>query len=880
MSNFKSFRKIFAAGMVLSMLMSVIPSTISAEEIPAKVYGHEVQLLEKLEVISSSLTGNLEAKINRGQFSEMLTAMLGVGGGGNAMEELYNLGIVHGYTNGKLEEDNTITTYEAVKMVVNALGYETLAELEGGYPLGYVKVAYDVDILSGNVQNKELRVADAIRIMIDAGNAPVAKISNDTLLNGIELGGKTMFYTYFDVVKTDGILTANGYTTLNAQNCVPGEVLINGTNYETGDTNVADYIGYYVEAYMFDTDLTDIILAAGPKSDYNDEVSLIAGSYIQTSGNLSSFTVQYENAEGNMKKLKVGDNYIVIYNGKIYGGFALSYLDSSVADVRFIDNDKDGIYEVIFLEEYETYVVEATNSTKFDIFAKYDKPIINLDPDKKDVFIFKGDSVVAEFKDITAGTVLSVLESEDGELVKAYILSATATGTVDSISTSGGHTYVGIGGKKLCVTKEFEELIHADKKELAMGANLSVVLDRNSNIVEVEYIGDVWTYGYITRIGYDENIEGCTSIEIFDQTNKFIELAIDERVIVDGTSYKSYDLVRAGLCTQVGGYPKAVRQLIRYKANGSYIKNIDTKNYVENLEYEDSLQEYNLPAVEGTVYYNKASGYCYAGNQVLFGADDSTVMFTVPADKSENDAAYFYAQKMSGLSDRAGAANYKPYTVNDAKIAKVAIREIKDNRRAGSTNDYIIVKSVSTVINKDGEAVNKLDGILMSNGSDYAREASSRNTDTNAAYVANKVLETTNFGDCIRYRQHNIPGYGAVLWSAYKTFGADVAVGTTIFTDVASTVTHADTYASASREYAGIIKYADDSYMIIRNSDDTVEVPFKIAGAMIYEVDCEEETITKIDAPAVKEFAALGSKVVVVTRGGSVFGAIIYTNAE
>ncbi|MBQ7976849.1 MAG: hypothetical protein IJ300_14280, partial [Clostridia bacterium] len=869
MTKTKSFRKLIASGLAFAMLLCFIPATVNADEASANVYSYEVELLEKLEIASSALTGRLTSKIKRSEFSEMLTAMLGVGGGGNAMEELYNLGIVHGYGNGKLEENNTITTYEAVKMVVNALGYETLAELEGGYPLGYVKVAYDVDILSGNVQNKELRVADAIRIMIDAGNAPVAKISNDALLHGIELGGKTMFYTYFDVVRIDGILTANGFTSLDAQYCIPGEVIINGVNYEVGDTKAADLLGYHVEAYAYDTDLTDVFIAAGPKADYNTEVSVIAGSYVQTSGSLASFTVQYEDLEGNMKKLKVGDGYNVVYNGKLYGGLTLETLDAALADVTYVDNDKDGIYELVKVEEYETYITETVDATKLDVYAKYDKSI-NLDPDKYDVFIYKSNGSEGEFADITPGTALSVLKSDDGDLIKVYILGKTAKGTVSNIATSGGHIRITIGGNSLVVTKEFENLVHTDKQELMLGANYTVVLDRNGNIVEVEMVGDVWTYGYITRIGYDETKETCTTMEIFDQSNKFVELSIGERLVVDGTSYKSLDLVSAGLCEMEGNYPKAVRQLVRYKAEGTTVKNIDTLNYDSTLESEDSLQTYTMPEVTGNVYFNKASGYAYSANDVVFGVDESTVMITVPADSTEKDAAYFYAQKMSGLSDRASLNNVTVYSVDDAKVAKVALRVYKDNRRAGTTNDYVIVKSVSTVINKDGEAVNKVEGVRMSDGASYSREATPRNKDTAAQYIANDVLNTTAFGDCLRYRDFNIAGYGNVLWSALKTFGPNDAVGTTIFTDVNANVTHADTYASGAREYVGIIDYADSTRMIIENADGTVEVPFKTAGAKIYVVDCADETITAVDAAAVPTYAALRSKVVVVTRGGTV----------
>ena len=882
MSNLKTLKKIMVMVMTLAMIMSFIPIAANADDVPA-VYIHEIELLKKLEVLPDKLASDLSSQITRGKFSEMLTAMLGVGGGDNAIDELYNLGIVHGYTNGKLEENNNITTYEAVKMTVNALGYETLAELEGGYPLGYVKIAYDIDLLSGSVQNNEMTVKDAVRLIVDAGNAPMTKISNDTLLGGVEMGGKTMFYTYFDVVRTEGIMTADGFTTIGSTACVPGQVIINDVNFEDADSVASDFLGYYIEAYAYEDDMLPPLIAAGPMADYNNELTVAAESYIEATGSLAQFNVKYEDEKGTIKKITVGDNYYVVYNGKLFSGLTLTEhgtgfynLNDGTADVTFVDNDRDGIYEIVKINEYETYIVQSTNASTYDVYAKYSKSI-NLDEDKYDVFIYKAGGTEGSFADLTKDTALSVIESADGELIKAYILGNTATGAISGMSNADSHNVLTIGSKPLTVTKEYENLSHQDKITGVMGANVTAVLDRNGNIVDMELVESVWTYGYIMRVIYDENTESCTGIVLFDQSNKQIEIAIGERVNVDGVSYKATELARSGLCTIENNYPKAIKQLVRYKVGNGTVEKIDTEVYNTELEDEASLQDCTAAMPSGTLYFNKVSGYMYTGNYAAFGVSEDTIVFTIPTG-GITDLAYFYAQKLNSWSNKTRLKDYSVYNLNDAKIAKVVVRNVKDDKTPGTTADYIIVKDVSTVINKDGEAVYKLDGVRMSNGAEYSKEATNRNTQTD--YAPESVLVGIQFGELLSFRDFSIPDYGNVLWSVKKVFAPGDSVSTTLFTDYSTSVSDYDTYASQAREYVGVITYADDTNMTIENSDGTATAPFNIKGKNIYVVDCAEETVVKVDAAAVYAYAAERAKTIVVTRGGDVYGAVIYTNVN
>ena len=60
-------------------------------------------------------------------------------------------GFMIGYPDGKFYPEKVIAVNEAVKAIVNALGYETLAKQNGGYPTGYIQTADSIGLLEGNV---------------------------------------------------------------------------------------------------------------------------------------------------------------------------------------------------------------------------------------------------------------------------------------------------------------------------------------------------------------------------------------------------------------------------------------------------------------------------------------------------------------------------------------------------------------------------------------------------------------------------------------------------------------------------------------------------------------------------------------------------------
>ena len=897
------FKKITAGVITLSVVMGMAVMPAGAEEAQdvKVVYDHEIQLLHKLGIATEDLTADLTADITRGEFSELLTALIGVGGGGNAIEELYNLGIVNGYGYGSLKEAQAITTYEAIKMIICALGYNVLAEGEGGYPLGYVQIAYETELIKGSITNSAVTVEQALRLIVDAGNTKMAtKVDDITLGNG-SLGGKTMFYTYFNVERYRGILTANGYTSIGGEHCMAGRVIIGGTVLDKGDTTADDLLGYNVEAYAYYDEMLGDIIVAAPRPLYNEVVQFSAGEYPEVTGTLQDFRVKGQLDDGTTKRVDFKGMPKVIRNGVYYGSFNLDVLRTVPADLTFINNDREGGFDVIKIDQYETYIIESVDAENEIIYGKYDGDVytgsdpsmphnydkeLAVNAEEENVFIYKTPERLGSFTDLVEGTAISVLESDDQSFKKIYILPDSVIGTIMGMSTSGMRQVVTIEDKDYFISEEYKNFSVADKVEPQVGIKIRAVLDLKGNIVDMTMAQDVWTYGYIMRMGYNRDMEMFSTIKIYNAAGKVEELTIGEKITIDGirVANGTDEFVAAGIARVNGGLPQAKRQLVRFKSKDAALTHIDTTTYNSHVEDVESLQG-------GQSYSGKFStqGICiYSGTDVLLSGTDQTSFIQIPTTAAYyTDERFYKVGKMSGIMSNGNNLTVYAYNVSPQGVAKFVVREMDAALNAERYTDVMFLKGIETVADSTGEAVKRVTAINLATGAEYVRNTVADNPQTN---TANTVMEGAQFGDTFRFRDAGTSnGRGTVLWSAMKdldratllTPRTSIQISTS--NENSTVADSAGTYIAGYRTLSGYIKYADDNHVVLAvNSDGTGETsPFYVKGKKVYIADYEEETIEELPVSRIAAYTVdnmANVPAVIYQRGGNVYAMVICKN--
>ena len=101
-----------------------------------------------------------------------------------------NNGFINGYDETTFGPDDNVTYAQAIKMLVSALGYQTYAENNGGWPNGYLNYGYTLEIADGvtGVSNDTQVTRAQVAQMIDnAIKAPICVIDGyETQWNGTQ----------------------------------------------------------------------------------------------------------------------------------------------------------------------------------------------------------------------------------------------------------------------------------------------------------------------------------------------------------------------------------------------------------------------------------------------------------------------------------------------------------------------------------------------------------------------------------------------------------------------------------------------------------------------------------------------------------------------
>ena len=116
--------------------------------------------------------------------------------------------------------DEAITYAEALKMGAVAAGYETKCNLSGGYPVGVLAVAQETglsDKVSPTAWNGAITPQQALTILYNTLTIDrMQQVSYGETYTYEVREGETLLYQYFQLYTVEGIVTANGRTSLTS----------------------------------------------------------------------------------------------------------------------------------------------------------------------------------------------------------------------------------------------------------------------------------------------------------------------------------------------------------------------------------------------------------------------------------------------------------------------------------------------------------------------------------------------------------------------------------------------------------------------------------------------------------------------------------------
>lgn len=472
-----------------------------------------------------------------------------------------NLGIVRGDGNNQFHPNEQITLNEGIAIIINALGYKTIAERSGGYPSGYYFVAKqigllkNIDLAAGDI----ISGGDAVRILYNALFTNVIEmVSIDS--DGVSLSvnsSKNILGEKFSVYEYDGIITDNGLFSIEGSSTGDSEMVVMRES-ETGEqffvyingTDASDYIGCRVKAYVkYDKNNgknSFVYISSHKKSE---TVTVNAKDVISAGDSY----IEYEKNSDELRthKVKIPEvKPVLIFNGiRIYDK-TIKELIPKDGILKFIDNTGDGKIDVVLIYSLNyskgSYTGEARNIIVDSVITAEGEegisclfnPAASIDlNDDEYTYMFAMSGDISSLSDIKSGMVVSVAEApEKTEGKTCYILmvsSVVEEGILSYIEDDDSIVFE--NGTKYDLSESILSVKPAYTSNLKTGENITACLDVTGKVAYVKTaVKSTKDYAYIVKAVKKNRGEEEIIIKFFSKDGKMYEMPLSSKAVIDG----------------------------------------------------------------------------------------------------------------------------------------------------------------------------------------------------------------------------------------------------------------------------------------------------------------------------------------------------------
>lgn len=532
----------------------------------------------------------------------------------NATGALVEQGILTVGADKKFRPDDTIKFEEAACVMMKILGVKNLE-----YSM-YASLAQKDDVVDG-ISSKNLTMRDVITLVHNTLNSYTYRVKSSGAFGyEYEQTSETFMEKMYDLFYVEGVVNAVNLTSIdsfdtNNQNTVQiGDVVIN-----TGNEDYYEYLGNYVSAYYRDNDDYLTLVYMSEREKRNDKVKINIDNFVGFDSD--TYIAEYYES-GKTKRIDIEKGANIIKNGEnILDDAEGSFYGLTNGDILFIDADSVSGYETVIINSYYNVAVNYVDTEKMKIYGKNNNTVVDLSDDKISTIITSADGSVIDFNSIPANATVSVFESS--KLKRLVVSQSTVNGEVSAVAKEDEKTIVSIGGASYEVDGAFKSQA---EKILVPGNKILGYVDNWGKIVYAEIVQNTnANYAWIIRYFTDEDTE-TVNLKLFTQNNEIITLPLNDKVRIDGITYKT----NAEIISALSASNKNVsEQLVTVSINAdNKISAIDT---LAEGSLADGLFE-SSP---------KATHYYFAG-QTLLGPtihiNTNTKVFIVPAsDKYKDD---------------------------------------------------------------------------------------------------------------------------------------------------------------------------------------------------------------------------------------------------
>ena len=767
----KNLKKVISSVAALTMVASSVAAfAVDFPDVESTAsYAQAVQELSALDVISGYEDGTFgpDKLVTRAEITKMIVDALAERSSAEASTEstkfadvsadhwakgYINQGVANGFIAGmsdtEFDPDANVTYVQAQKMLVSAIGYETYAQAQGGWPTGYKTYAASLDItkgISGITDSTELTRAQVAQMIDNAMDAPLCVIASwKTEWNGSKTpnlevrDGKegrayeTLFTEKHDAYKVYGRVTETSKTgsvdtdkvtfqVEKADNFDDEEVKADSPVSEDmyiGDSKADNYLRTYSQALIQKNDddeftILSIAAAAANKSvtvaseDFDENKSTDEALYFFPAGTTKGST-KYQLDTTNGVKI-----YINGVESSKSSAELRDYLDKNeTASVTLQKETETGStstsakYNTIMVSSYVTAIVDEvidkTNETSVNFETSSTgiqaKMTVNKDDDNY-TYSFKLDGKDIEAKDLQQNDVLNISYDTTGSFKDSSFYDVIVTrNVVDGVKCTSRNDSKGeytIGGTKYKAAEGMDI-------DVETSTEYSLYLDHFGRIAKADENSVSKNYGVLKNIY--KKAGGDYMAQIITKKGTEEEYKVDSDKVNEYATYLKYATFYSDakkenkIDTTTKDWQSKVVAFDEPKYSTSQPKSVAYPEQV--VEYSVSSSSNKITIKNGGVIAPTAADaeYKESGNKIgSVKMADSTVIL----DLSEVDTKDSYSV-VSSLND---GSNYVAYGYDKSKSDNtyrfVIITE--GTSSVFNSETQLAIFNGSEVIDKDGD---------------------------------------------------------------------------------------------------------------------------------------------------------------------------------
>lgn len=730
----KNLKKVISSVAALTMVASSVAAfAVDFPDVESTAsYAQAVQELSALDVISGYDDGTFgpDKLVTRAEITKMIVDALAERSSAEASTEstkfadvsadhwakgYINQGVADGFIAGmsdtEFDPDANVTYVQAQKMLVSAIGYETFAQGQGGWPTGYKTYAASLDItkgISGIKDSTELTRAQVAQMIDNAMDAPLCVIAgwkpewNGTQTPNLEVrDGKegrayeTLFTEKHDAYKVYGRVTETSKTgsvdndkvtfqVEKADNFDDEEVKADSPVSEDmyiGDSKADNYLRTYSQALIQKNDddeftILSIAAAAANKSvtvaseDFDENKSTGEALYFFPAGTTKGSTkYQLDTTNGVTIYVNgVKQDSMAIYDAndlesdKTLYGYLKNHETASVTlqkETEVGSTSTSAKYNTVMISSYATAIVDEvidkTNETSvnFDTYSTgiQAKMTVNKDDDNY-TYSFKLDGKDIEAKDLQQNDVLNIAYDTTGSFRDSNFYDVIVTrNVVDGVKCTSRNDTKGeytIGGTKYKAAEGMDI-------DVETSTEYSLYLDHFGRIAKADENSVSKNYGVLKNIY--KKAGGDYMAQIITKKGTEEEYKVDSDNV---KAYKSY-LVKSDADGAVydstnkktDAYPK---QVVEYSVSSSSnkitIKSVynDPTSAVDT-EYKESGNKIgSVKMADSTVILDLSEVDTKDSYSVVSSLNDGSPYTAYGYDKSKSDNTYRFVIITKGTS--------------------------------------------------------------------------------------------------------------------------------------------------------------------------------------------------------------------------------------